>query len=74
MLMYGYNTVIIITNDKSLSKTFVGAGIDLRTKKNTTIWNFGLIIPIRKPEVKNYMNELKQNKGVVFDGSLPPFG
>jgi len=77
MAMYGYNAVIIITNEKDLSKTFfgtsIGAGVDIRNKKKTNIWSFGLIIPFRTTEVKNYMQHLRENNGVEFNGPLPPF-
>ena len=76
LAMYGYNTVILISNRTDLNKTFygptIGGGIDIRNKKGTGVWNLGLLIPIRMPEVDNYINDMKQNSGVAFDTPLSP--
>jgi hypothetical protein len=74
--MYGYNAGIIVVNDSDLSKLFyggtVGFGIDLKSAKRKSYWTFGLLIPIRKQEVNDYMVYLENEKNVEFQGDLKP--
>ncbi|NOQ27661.1 MAG: hypothetical protein GQ564_20040 [Bacteroidales bacterium] len=74
--MYGYNAGIIIDNDSDLSKIFyggtVGFGIDFKSTKRKSYWTLGLLIPIRKEEVNEYMDYLEDEKNVEFQADLKP--
>ena len=76
LAMYGYNAAIGIKNYPELSKVFygfsVGLGIDYRPLGGTDDYAFlGLYIPFRKPEVKEYIDNLK-GSGVQFERELSP--
>lgn len=74
--MYGYNAGIIISNDSDLSKIFyggtVGFGIDFKSTKRKSYWTLGLLIPIRKEEVYDYMDYLEDEENVDFQDDLVP--
>jgi hypothetical protein len=77
LLMYGYNTAIVVKNAESLNRLFYGptAGIGFdaqRGSHSTGCWSFALLIPIRDSEVDDYMTALKK-RGVVFKRELLPF-
>lgn len=77
--MYGYNTVIQVSNASDYDKFFygltLGAGIDLRLKhRNDGYWSFGLLIPVRGSNVDSYIDDLKKNHGIEFNNDLLPFG
>ncbi len=75
--MYGYNTVIIVANDIKLNKFFygptIGLGIDYHLR-STGYWSFGLLLPIRSSDVKDYMDDLKKNQNIEFKYGLFPIG
>jgi hypothetical protein len=77
--MYGYNAAIYISDGPQYNKLFygptLGIGIDTHSKKPGTrgYWSFALLIPIRSPDVQNYINSL-QNDGVSFSNNLIPIG
>jgi hypothetical protein len=75
--MYGYNAIIVVSNNKQYNKTFygptLGFGCDLRSSpKKRSYWTFAVLIPIRGSEVENYMDDLKNNNGVIFKNNLFP--
>jgi hypothetical protein len=76
LAMYGYNAAVAVSNMTELSKIFYGPtfgiGIDFKArplKKN--YWTFALLIPVRKAEVDDYIDNLK-NSGVEFNNGLMP--
>jgi len=75
--MYGYNAVIQVTNATQFNKIFYGTtfggGIDIKPGGSNGYWSFGLLIPVRGPEVDAYINYL-QTQGVVTKNSLSPVG
>jgi len=75
--MYGYNAAILIFNQTELNKLFygpsVGAGFDFRAPfMNRGYFSLALLVPIRKPEVKSYMDMLEAQYGVEFQSGLFP--
>ena len=75
--MYGYNAVIVVTNETALNKIFYGptfgVGVDFRFKPlKKGYWSFALLVPVRKQEVNDYMNDLQNYHGVKFDSKLSP--
>jgi hypothetical protein len=72
--MYGYNSVIIITNRSEWSKTFygttIGAGIDLRARESN-FWTFAVHVPIRGNDVNDYKSYLT-SQGAKFNFPLLP--
>lgn len=75
--MYGYNAIIRIINDRSLSKIFrgatFGAGIELHSNPGRlNHWAFSVLIPIRDPDVEDYVEHLKKSHGVEFSSELMP--
>ena len=79
LAMYGYNTVIKVSNASQYDKMFfgptLGFGIDFRAKRASTgYWTIGLLVPIRNSEVDDYMDDLKKNHNIVFENKLPPIG
>ena len=64
LLMYGYNAAIAVLNAEQYNKLFygptLGVGIDFHRKPiNKGYWSFALLIPFRKSEVKEYMDDLE---------------
>lgn len=77
LAMYGYNSVINVSNRTELNKIFygptVGFGFDFRYKPNRIgYWTLALLIPIRNSEVSDYIDDLKSNYGVKFKNELSP--
>ena len=77
--MYGYNTVIVITNASQYNKFFYGPtfgfGLDFRSNfANSGYWSLALLIPIRGSEVNAYMDDLKTNHNIEFKNDLLPIG
>lgn len=75
--MYGYNAVIKVTDASQYDKIFygptLGAGIDYKSySKSKIYYSFGLNIPVRAPEVDEYMDDLTTNHNVVFKSGLFP--
>lgn len=75
--MYGYNAAITVTNATGYDKIFYGPtcglGFDVKVgKARSNYLTIALLIPIRGPEVNDYINDLKNNHNVEFKGSLPP--
>jgi hypothetical protein len=73
-LLYGINSIIYVQNMGSYNKMFAGVtpglGLDIRlSKRSLSCLSIGLIFPIRKPQVQQYIDELK-SKGVVFGKQL----
>jgi len=79
VIMGGYNAVIKVTNATELNKTFygptIGLGVDL---KYSTIgkdyMSFSILLPLRSEEVQDYIDDLTQNHGVIFERELLPIG
>ena len=61
--MYGYNGVLVVTGDIKKEKTYygpsAGVGIQLKTKRENTFWNFELLLPIRNSEFQDDIDALK---------------
>ena len=79
LLMYGYYASIKVKNSTDLNKMFYGptfgVGLDYKPKfKGIGYWSFALLIPIRAPEVDDYIEYLRNKKRVSFDHELLPFG
>jgi len=78
LAMYGYNTAILITNNAQYNKLFYGpsfgAGIDIRSKKPSSegYLSIAILVPVRNPDVQNYIDMLKNNYGASFANSLLP--
>lgn len=75
--MYGYDAVIKVAGASQYNKIFygptVGAGIDYKSySKSKMYYSFGINIPIRGPEVDEYMDDLTKNYGVEFKTGLLP--
>ncbi len=73
-LLYGINSVVYVQNLGSYNKMFTGLtpglGLDVRlSKRSVSCLSIGLMFPIRKPQVQDYIDELK-DKGVVFQKEL----
>lgn len=79
LAMYGYNAAIKVSNVAEWNKLFygptLGAGVDLRLNSRINgYWSFAILIPFRSPEVKEYIDDLESNHGVVFENELFPIG
>lgn len=77
LAMYGYNAAVVVLNASQYNKMFygptLGAGIDLLGKaQRRGYWSFGVFVPIRKAEVKEYMEDLENSLGVDFSNTLFP--
>ncbi len=77
LLMYGYNAAIVVKGADELNKIFygptVGFGIDFNTNRaKKGYWTVAILIPIRSSDVKNYIDDLKNNHGVKLDNDLMP--
>lgn len=75
MAMYGYNAVIKIKGYGHLTHTYygssIGAGYEIKTKKNYNKWSFAIIIPFRSKEFEDRYNEL-QGLGFEFSPGKTP--
>jgi hypothetical protein len=79
LIMYGYNTSIVVSNATQFNKLFfgpsIGIGLDYRTNPNGIgYWSFALLFPFRSSEVDDYIDDLKTNHGVEFKNNLLPIG
>jgi hypothetical protein len=77
LVMYGYNAAIAVLNASQHNKLFygptAGAGIDFhRNTYKRGYWSFAVFVPIRKSEVKAYMEDLENNYDVDFQNRLFP--
>ena len=77
IFMYGYNAAIKVQDASDLSKTFngptAGIGIDLKPHARSKVYySFGISVPFRGAEVDDYIEDLKNNHGVVFENDLLP--
>ena len=77
MAMYGYNAVIVVTNESQYNKFFygptIGIGCDLHSRhKENGYLSMALLVPIRSQEITDYINELENNAGVSFSETLLP--
>jgi len=77
LAMYGYNAGIAVLNASQYNKLFygptLGAGIDFhRNPQKRGHWSFGLFVPIRSPEVDDYMDRLENDYGVDIQNPLFP--
>jgi hypothetical protein len=75
--MYGYNAAVAVANDQQYNKLFygptVGAGLDIgRLAKNKGYLSLAILVPIRSPDVDNYINGLQTNYDVSFNNNLLP--
>ena len=75
--MYGYNATIKVQNGDQYDKMFYGPtfGFGIDTGKRSYkkgYWSFALLIPIRSSEVDDYIDDLEDNHGVKFEGTLLP--
>ena len=75
--MYGYNASVFVTNADEYNKLFygpsLGFGIDIGpTKPQKGYFSFSINLPYRSPEVNEYMDDLRDNHGVEFNGGLFP--
>ncbi len=74
--MYGYNAAVAVLNQAGYDKIFYGpsfgAGCEFYKKhRNNGCFTLALLIPVRKPDVNDYMDQLKQ-QGVTFNNTLLP--
>jgi hypothetical protein len=73
--MYGYNAAVVVSNAPQYNKLYygpsVGAGVDIGLRNGKTSFSLAILVPIRSPDVNNYINELQNNYGVTF-GNLSP--
>lgn len=79
LAMYGYNVGIAITNMKEYNKFFYGPtfgfGIDYKSRPTSHgYWSLALLLPIRNPDYKAYLDDLKTNHSVVFKNDFSPVG
>ena len=77
LAMYGYNAGIAVLNASQHNKLFYGpsfgAGIDLhRSSQKPGYWSISIFVPIRKPEVKEYIEMLENEYGASFQNLLFP--
>jgi len=77
VLMYGYTAAIKVQDASQYDKIFygstVGVGIDLKSNPMSKIYySFGINMPLRGTAVDDYMADLKNNHGVVFNNDLLP--
>lgn len=77
--MYGYNTAILVSNGTQYDKLFygptLGIGLDYRFRQEKIgYWSFAILLPIRSSEVKNYIDELKNDDQINFNNRLCPIG
>ncbi len=80
--MYGYNAALVVGDilsaylheyDKMFYGPTVGVGIDLKFKPMSKFYySFGLNIPIRGPQVNDYVEDLRANRGIDASNDLSP--
>lgn len=75
--MYGYNAVLHVVNDRTLSKIFngptLGAGIEFHSNPGRlNHWAFSLLVPLRESGVDEYIDHLENFHGVEFTSKLMP--
>jgi hypothetical protein len=75
--MYGYNAAVYVANSMQYDKLFYGpsfgAGVDIGAmREGRGYLSLAILIPIRSPDVDNYINSLKTNYGVTFNNTLLP--
>jgi hypothetical protein len=74
--MYGYNAAVGVSGASQYNKFFYGpsfgAGLDLYPKhKKSGYWSLAVMVPVRSPDVNNYIDYLK-TQGASFNNSLIP--
>ena len=79
LAMYGYNAAIKVSNATKYNKLFfgptIGVGVDHKSWPGKSgYWSFSILVPLRKPEVDEYIDDLKNNHGVEFKNELIPIG
>lgn len=67
--MYGYNTAIKVKNWTNYNKLYygatVGVGLEFHSKsKSIGYWTVAMLVPIRDPKAKRYIDELKSNPNI----------
>jgi hypothetical protein len=77
LAMYGYNTAIKVQDASDYNKLFYGPsfgmGIDYRTKRQRNgYWSFALLVPVRSPDVNQYIDDLKTYHNAEFKNELIP--
>jgi hypothetical protein len=75
--MYGYNAVVRVKGAPERNKSFNGFSFGIGFETNPKVkggsrFAMSLIVPVRKPEVEEYINSLKSS-GVQFGSGLLPF-
>lgn len=74
--MYGYNAAIKVVGASNYNKMFygptVGFGLDFENPNSSGYWTAALMIPFRKAEVEQYMDELENNHGIQFQSRMFP--
>jgi hypothetical protein len=79
MAMYGYNAAVHIANASQYDKIFYGPtfgiGCDIGShEKGKGSFSLALFVPIRTTNPNDYMDELRDNYGVVFKNKIIPIG
>jgi hypothetical protein len=74
--MYGYNAAVKVSGNGNLNQLFYGSTFGVGLEQNSEnqkdiLWSFALLVPVRGPEVDNYINALKAT-GVQFTNTLLP--
>jgi len=77
LAMYGYNAGIAVLNASQHNKLFYGpsfgAGMDIhRSPQKRGYWSISIFVPVRKPEVNDYIDSLINNFGVSYQNTLFP--
>lgn len=75
--MYGTNAVVRIRDVRPLSKIFsgfsIGGGLEIHPNvSRQNHFSFTVILPYRKPAVKNYLDFLESNYGMIYTSKLKP--
>lgn len=75
MAMYGYNAVIKVKGAGRFNDTYygpsIGAGYEIKTKKNSNKWSFAIIVPFRSKEFEDRYDELR-DLGFEFNPGKTP--
>lgn len=77
LAMYGFNAVVHISNAYKYNKIFygpsVGLGFDYKLRPASAYyWSLSVLLPVRSAEVDDYITDLEDNHGVVFENDLSP--
>jgi hypothetical protein len=77
--MYGYNAAIKVKGASQYNRMFYGPsfglGMDLKSKRQKkNYFSFALLIPVRSPDVDDYIDALKSTGGISFKNNLIPIG